>query len=398
VTLIELMVTVAVASVVVSAAIAVFVGMSQQLRRSERRVEATNSAILASSIVQVDLSSTGFRFPNAAFALRHINNVAAGTTLSGPVPVTTTSGCGGPTSGLVVGTDVLQLATGFEAIGPGRIRAVSGSPDFDIVLDTLGEPFESGEFAGPGVNSIVLLSGANQRACLGRVISLNPTLPSMVVRLINRDLNDAAAGGYHPSCPSPGGLEGTRVYRLQRFVRYMVCGPVGRGPEERSLFRQESGRDGVFLAPQAVQGGVEDLQVSVGFSDPTGVIAATGSAASCTGAGVSRVCFCDDATTPSCTLPAGQLEPILGSAARPIDTVNDPALSVMVARARSVRLLITGISARQATQGAEVGQLSADFRRPAAFDHAGMPMTARDGFWRSQQTSFAYFHNFGISP
>jgi prepilin-type N-terminal cleavage/methylation domain-containing protein len=398
VTLIELMVTVAIASVIVSAAVAVFISMSRQLRRSERRLEASNAALLASTIIQGDLTNTGYRFPNPAFAVRHYNNVDGTTSLSGPTPVTITGGCGSPTVGLVEGTDVLQVAQGFEFIGPGRARSVTGGPDFEVVLDTLGEPFESTEFGGAGVGSIMLMSGANQRGCMARVTALNASIPSMTVRLVNRDLTDAPAGGYHPSCPSPGGLEGTRVYRLQRFVRYMVCGPIGRGPEERSLFRQESTRLGVFQAPQVVQGGVEDLQVSVGYSDPNNVIGPTGSGASCTGAGIARVCFCDDLPTgATCSIPAAHLEPTLGSATRAYDTVLDPALGVMVSRARGVRLIVTGISTRRAGEGDVLGE-AAELRRPASMDHAAETLANRDGFWRSQQFSFMYFHNFGVAP
>lgn len=400
-TLIELMVTAVVASVVVSAAVAVLVSMSQQTRASERRLEAVNSAMLATAIIQSDLTNAGYRFPSAAFGMRHYNNVDAATVLSGPAPISTGGNCSGPGIGLVPGTDVVEVAQGFEVVGPGRAEGLilGAWPEFEIALNTLGLPFETAEFGGAGVGSIVLLAGPDQRACYGRVLQMDSTRPSIRIELIDRNLARVTNPVAFPAtCPIPGGMGGTRVYRLQRFVRYMVCGPVGQ-PNLFALYRQESDRNGNFGVPAIIQEGVEDLQVSVGYSDPNSLISATGSGASCVGTGGSRICYCDDVVgAKSCTIPPTDQEPALGTSLT-IDTVSDPALGVMVSRARGGRIIVTGIGQRPAhDMSTGTATMSDELRRPAALDHPAMPVASKDGFLRTQQLSAFYLHNFEVMP
>ncbi|MEW6432631.1 MAG: hypothetical protein AB1730_14100 [Myxococcota bacterium] len=402
-TLIELLVTVAVASLVVSAAVAVLVAMSRQMRASERRLEATNAAMLATAIIQADLTNAGYRFPVPAFALRHYNNVDATTSLSGPAPITVGGNCAGGTVGLVPGTDVLEVIHGFELVGPGRAEGLINSnppAEYEIALGTLGLPFETAEFLSGAVGSIVALSGPDQRACVGRVLAADGLRPSITIELVDRNLQRITDPNAYPVvCPIPGGTGGTRVYRLQRRVRFMVCGRIGADPNEYALYRQESDLRGDFGAPQVVQEGVEDLQVSLGYSDPNSLISATGSGASCTGTGGARICYCDDAVGPSsCTMPPDQLEPDLGTT-RTIDTVSDPAIAVWTSRVRGARVVVTGIGQR-AAHDLSTGRstMSDDLRRPAAFDHAEMPVASKDGYLRSQQFSAFYVHNFEVVP
>ena len=167
-TLIELMVAAAMASIAIAAALAVFISIGERQRRSERVFEAQSAAVLSASVLEFAISGAGYRFPSAAFAVRTIDNVTSSTALASNGPnITTTGNCGG--AGLIEGTDVVELSSGFPFIGPGKVTSalVTGT-SATFTLGGLTEPFNSAEVVGgtaaPGVGTILLFQTTAGRA------------------------------------------------------------------------------------------------------------------------------------------------------------------------------------------------------------------------------------------
>lgn len=390
-TLLELLVSSAMASVIVAAAVSVFVTLAAQQRTAERLVEAQSSTFVAVAAMQMDVGNAGYRLPLPAFAVRHLE-VDSATSLPsvGSTTITPSGNCGTLAGGLVEGTDVLELAEGYALMGPGRAEAaaVTGGASVSFTLGGIGEPFShteaTGGAAAPAVNSILVFANATGASCLVRVATLDtPGLTSGTGTLVDRDYQALSSSAFYPGCPAAG----MQVYRLGARYRYMVCKPTATAaPREYTLYRQVAGLTGFWQAPDRLQEGVEDLQVSLAYANLDGGIEAAGTASTCvTGPSGTSFCYCDDKVSGACTLGTSDVEPGLTA-------ITGTSLVSLV---RGIRIQLTGMGQRTAVAPGATNEV---YRRPDSFDHAGMVASAADNYSRVQQQFSFVFHNLQVVP
>lgn len=399
-TLVELLITGAISSLIVTAAVSVFIATTTKQRHSELVIEATNAAALGSSVMEFELSSVGYRWPSAAYGFRHVNNVTSSVSLSsvGSTLISTTGNCDGTGVGLVPGSDVVEVAQGYEFMSPGKVLSITngvGTTTPTVVLSS-SLPFTSLETTGSGVGSVLLFVGENGASCVGRVETISgvstdggadaPT--TMQMRLLDRTYANAANAAYAPNCPSTGGTTPMRVFRLGSRTRFMVCGSTGAGasPNASGLYRQSAGINGKWTAPVRVQDGIEDLQVAPRYLNTGGVMAATGTGTNCItlGTASSSLCTCNDSTPATCKLPAGQEEPTLAA----VNTNRTLTMS-MIALVRGASIELSAVSNRPRGR-------TPDSLRAASFDHT--VSTTPDDFDRRRQRFGVTFDNLGLIP
>lgn len=383
-TLIELMVTVAIFSILMLAALSIFVAMSETQRLNERVGEASANRLLALSAIQLDLQNAGYRVPVPAFALRIFNNVDATLSLpSNGANLTTAAGCG--PGGVIAGTDILEVAEGPDNIAPGRIEtvvpdAVSPRVTLNGLNPMLPSPTDQATTAahtpgpvlvfarGPAVPPVVGDEGA---FCMGRIT--DPPGATVTVRMMDLDGNDAPPG-YYANCPVPG----MRTYRILNKTRYMVCGTAAMAPNERALYQQRW-RNGVWEAPRELQTAVENLQAAGRYLNLSTLVMNPAATPSCIGGGARALCYCNDGTG-ACAVASPP-------AAGPVVPLTPAALI------RGARVQITATGDRVALSNTN----TQSFRRPASFDLPA-PGGAGDNFVRFVDTITFSGSNFLVVP
>jgi type II secretory pathway pseudopilin PulG len=362
-TLIEMMIVVALTSIIMMAAVATFSLMLNQRRRAERILEVTNAITIATSRLQFDLANAGFRFPAGAFAVRIINNVDTSTALKSNIgDITTTQNCGASTFGLVPGTDVIEISIGDDA-------ATSVPTSFPTSTgNTFSFFVSSWNLLPPAIGQVVLVTNAAGDACIGEVT--NVSSGTVTAQYLTPDMTATASTGTYPNCP---GLM-MNAYRLGHRVRYMVCHDPANPTWPPGLYVQRAGNNGKFDGmPELVQDGIEDFQIAPWYLNVGSAL--SGAGCSTTG-GVSH-CVCNDAAGAcSGTDPHGVM---VGDDSRVIDRNS---------YRQWVRGLRVGITARglRATD-----PTSTQYVRPALFDHA--VATTGDGFSRLSESRFVSFVN-----
>lgn len=369
VTLIELMVSIAVASVVILAAAQAVIVVTQAKRTNQRRLEVAEQANTALALIGFDAQNAGFRFASPVFSVRVLNDVQGNEAEF--APVTATANCGEPGWGLSKGTDTVEFRYGLEDLVPS-----AGSPTTcvggvcDVVLGGGSGVLNPFRFVSPaeGANALVLLAGTDA-ACLGRVSSAVSS-PGIEVHMVGLDLT-ATDETHYPGC-----ADGTfTVMRAARRVRYMICEPPTGALQERpGLFRQEAIDDGDFGTPELVQEGVEDLQIALHYDNADGALAGPG----CVGTS----CICNRLANdcPDLDLDTDTVDASTGATAQ----------QRMPFRLRGLDVGVTAVSMRTQAPGVDTGALGG-FTRPALFDHpAG---TAESGNLRHSRESTASLIN-----
>ncbi|MDP1917039.1 MAG: prepilin-type N-terminal cleavage/methylation domain-containing protein [Myxococcales bacterium] len=355
VTLIELMVSVAIISVILTAVTSVVVSISRQRRETSNLVDVRTNGRLALSMMQFDAANAGFRFGAPPFAVRVLQNVTGGEVeLTGAAP------CGGQAGWTVMPeTDVIEFREGLaNSLAPGRVPTgltgcASGlCSSMSINFGAYPNPFE---LPGDGLNRVVFFSNATA-SCAGKLAGALMAGPN--VQLLRQDLRTNAPAGTYVTGTGPGAcpVGDMAVTALGRATRYLVCQPPANSPLLRpGLFRQVF--DGT-MTPVAggyvqVQEAVEDLQVVTILDNRNGDVSGTG----CTGTGLTRTCACD-LTAANCTNynPDATATGILNSAG----TI--PQRTAFSQRA--YRVAVTTISPR--ARGFSDQQTLV---RPALFDH-----------------------------
>ncbi|MEW5737579.1 MAG: type II secretion system protein [Myxococcota bacterium] len=366
-TLIEMMIVVALTSIIMMAAVATFSLMLNQRRRAERILEVNNAITIATSRLQFDLANAGFRFPAAAFAVRIINNVDTSTALKSSVgDITTTQNCGATSFGLVPGTDVIEISIGDELATsvPTSFPTTSGN--------TFGFYVSSWNLIPPAIDQVVMVTNPAGDACIGRVT--NFAGGTVTADYLSPDFAgvDPSPSTTYPNCP--GVL--MNAYRLGRRVRYMVCQDPANANRSPGLYVQNAGPDGRFTGmPELAQDGVEDFQLAPRLLNVGSTISGTG----CTTIGGTSYCVCDDTTGP-CSGVDGN-----GNAADSESTVINAG-----SHEQWVRGLRFGITARGLRP---TDPTSKAYRRPALFDHPAATAAEGDGFSRLTETRFVTFDN-----
>lgn len=352
VTLIELMVSVAIISVILTAVTSVVVSISRQRRETSNMVDVRTNGRLALSMMQFDAANAGFRFGAPPFAVRVLQNV------TGAEPeLASANNCGGQPGWTVLpGTDVIEFRDGLvSTLAPGKVptgwagcaSGVCGA--MNINFQAYPNPFE---FVGDGNNRVVFFSNATA-SCAGRL--LGPLMSAPNVQLLRQDLRTNAPGGTYVSagtgaCP----VGDMAVTALGQATRYLVCQPPVNSPLLRpGLFRQTFDGTMAQSAYVQVQEAVEDLQVVTILDNRSGDVSGTG----CTGSGLTRTCACG-LTAGNCTgyVPDPTASGVLNSAGAVAERT---AFSQ-----RAYRVAVTTISPRARGYADQMTLV-----RPALFDH-----------------------------
>jgi Tfp pilus assembly protein PilW len=369
--LIELMMTLAIASVLVTTATALVTTLSQVKRDSEHVLEVRGNAGSALNLIQFDALNAGYRFASAPFAVRVIPSVSGAE--AELAPITAVANCGTDVSwGIMPGSDVLDINQGFDAAEPADILAgTCGGGTCSNVQLSVTRPLGVDPVAG----EVVLMSNG-VAACMGRVTVSSP--PTYSLQLLTQSFTDAN-GATYPDCLSTlASTDRWKFMKLGRRVRYYVCAPPAAQPNARpALYRRVSNSSGVWSATQEiVQEGVEDLQVAWQVADPTTALGG----GTCSGGGVSRICECNGfGGACGAFVPAPTIGGTLTS--NPLGPVSDR----MAYSIRGLSLGITAINTRIRVQRGS-GALET-FTRPPLFDHPCDPacVAARSGDIRSTQ-------------
>ena len=388
VTLIEIMMVVAMGSIIITTADAVVAAAMRLKQNGERNLEVQLGSSIAAIAIQADLMNAGYRFASAAYAVRRFNNIDTTIALSGtPGPVTANGNCGPPNGQLVPGTDVIEMAEGAQdtalassTAGDGVLTVSSNGAQYDIALVT-GAPFNPNETnLASRLGQILLFVDGTALSCMGRVTASN-TGTTATIEMLDRDFNvnpshqaDYIGGN---ACPRVG----MSVYRLGQRVRYMVCvvpgPPPPATPNQPGLYRQVAGGDGVFGQPQLLQEGIEDLQIAMRQWNPAGPGQHSGPG--CVAAPNNQgYCYCNEAPANAC------------DQADPTTFINAASFPTKM---RGARVMVTSISRRKAH-----AEPLPDDLRPPAFDRPGATGPP-DGFARAQQTFSIGFNNITmVSP
>lgn len=354
VTLIELMVSVAIMSVILTAVTSVVVSISKQRRESSAQVDVRTNGRIALSMIKFDGTNAGFRFGTAPFAVRVLQNV------TGAEPeLADTIGCGGTVGAgwtVLPGTDVIEFREGLDGLSVGKVpvgvTGCSGSCSINVNGGAYSNPFAN---SSDGMNSVLFFSNG-VTGCAGRLTS---TIAGGAITMLRQDLRtNAIAANYATSgagaCPA-GDMS---VTALGRATRYMICQPPAGNPTLRpGLFRQVF--DGTMTAVAGqftrIQDGVEDMQVATIINNNGAGV----SGLTCSGTGVTATCTCGLLNAGDC---GGFVYDPTASGSMLNGAGTLPQRAPFLARAYRVALTTISLRAR-----GEADQLA--LLRPASFDH-----------------------------
>lgn len=368
VTLIELLISVAILSIVLTAVTSVVVAVSRQRREATSSVEVRSNGRVALSLIAFDAANAGFRFGAAPFAVRVLQNVT-----SAHPELADTVNCGGRAGWEVMpGSDVIEFREGLDGVAVGKVpQGVCGPPPMLSCFNGGGvpNPFPS---QLDGLDNVVFFSSA-VTACAGR---LTTSVGGANFTLLDQSLRANAAPTAYPvtgagQCPAPD----MTVTALRQVTRYIVCRPPAFDPNTRpALFRQRWGPTfplaGSQLEFTSVQESVEDLQVAtmLSLASTPGMV----SGPTCSGTGLQATCWCGLAggDCPQYVFDATAAGTLDGS------SMLAPRRSAFLARA--YRVAITTISPRARGFGDQEV-----FIRPAVYDHAAGALDQYSGNQRT---------------
>lgn len=364
--MLELVVTVALASIIFSAATSVVVGILQNRRLNLSRLEVKTSSSVAVSLLEFDGANAGYRFASPAFSVRVLQNVTG--TEAELSPATATANCGGQNNwGIMPGTDVVEFRSSTETLDGGAVPFVpgvatsvtcTGAGMCDVTLGngTYSNPFSS-SIAGDGANEVMLFADETN-ACAAIVSSDGVSRARLRAQLVKQDLQTTADSTVYPNCPR----RGMTVMRLGWRRRYMVCAPpVSESVERPALYRQtiDASNNSVF---ERVQDGIEDLQVAVRIDNRDALVSGGG----CVGAGPGAYCWCHE----SASACSGYTSDATASGA--LDSRGASPAQKTAYLLRGIKIGVTAISFRAAYD-----RLNATEVRPALYDHpAGTALSA----------------------
>ncbi|MDX2013607.1 MAG: prepilin-type N-terminal cleavage/methylation domain-containing protein [Myxococcaceae bacterium] len=356
-TLIELLVSLAVLSIILAAVMSVVVTITRQRRESSNQVDTRVNGRIALSLMAFDAANAGYRFGTPPLAVRVLQNVTGtepelADATAAPAPWT--GGCGGLAGWTPVpGTDVIEFRQG--AAGPLPGRAVNNGSAFTGAAN----PFTTAG-ATASANVIVLMSNG-VTGCAGRLQAGG--INSGAVTLLKADLRTNAAPSNYPTA-GPGLCPAAQmaVTALGQATRYLVCRPPAIGPPNLrpALFRQRYDGTMAMTAFDRVQDGIEDLQVASVLANQVNGATMVGGP-TCVGTGAAARCTCGLTVGGDC---AGyDPDPTSGGGALNGASAAAAERSAMLLRA--VRVAVTTISPRPRGFGSEFAGIA----RPASFNH-----------------------------
>lgn len=273
-TLLEMMITVAISSIMVAAAVTVGTSMVALMKGDSRKAAAEGQLALALSLIDRSLSNTGMGFSNPRFSFRVYDNVAAGSIPN--LDSTTTSpvvaSVGAATAGIIADTDVIEVSmsdSGLRRSGTVDNFSVCAASTCTIKLQT-ADPFLNAELGmsmavGDGMFILVQddLNPDNQW-CLGRVLTVsNSSSPTVTFTHLKADMYSGATNGASDGCNLDTN-KNPSVYVVERRLRFMVYQKAGGN--DFGLYMATALPNGTFpdptLTPPATMAlGVENMQV-----------------------------------------------------------------------------------------------------------------------------------------
>ena len=291
-TLVELLVTMAVASLVLMSVVASGVTMMQYTQGQGRRTRAETVLALALSQIERRTTNAGVGYANSRFAVRIHNNVTGTVPNYGPNGTTPVVARGDANPGIVEDTDILELsmaASGVRRMGTVVKEAVGN----DVIIGT-ADPFLDSEIAlGSPKGQLMMFSDPEfpEDSCQATLQSatFGPEGLTLTVNFVDDDLGGGgwacAVGSGRPNegapCPCRPGMD---VYALEQRLRIVVYQQANGQDMGLYLQDQDPANPGAFLGtftPLAV--GVENMQVAPtvgarvdGSSLPVGGCTATG--------------------------------------------------------------------------------------------------------------------------
>ncbi len=295
-TLIELLMTLAISSVVILAATLAATSMFTMSQGSAR--QSTAEAQLALSLATLDrtLASTGAGYSNARFAFRVRNNVGTGAMAGDGSGVVVVDPASSAAAGIIKGTDVIEVAWGDTTMRrPGSVT--NGTLNSAAtVLDLLNaDPLADTEWADATtiVSPFIVISRDlnPEQSCLAKITGVASTSPRKLnITMLNDDFTTTPAA----VCSITANNNDVSVYKLVTRRRIFVYQRAGRA--DLGLYVQTADpATGVYGGNiDALALGVDNLQVApmVGAKfDNTAQAAGTCSAV------VGTPCLCGDRPT-----------------------------------------------------------------------------------------------------
>jgi hypothetical protein len=272
-TLIELMITLAISSVVVMAAMAVATSMMSMFQGTARKAQAEGQLALGLAIFDRYLANTGMGFSNPRFSFRVYNNVGTASIPnydgSTTTPVVTFGAAG---AGILSGTDVIEVAMADQGLRrpgalaqPLKAAACTNTTGTCSVQLATADPFLNAELGGAASNALILMEdemNPNSSWCLGRVQSVtNSVTPTVTFIPLNYNLQHGVASTEGCTVGLP---VNATVYVVERRLRFMVYQQAGG--TDLGLYVAFGSANGYFPDPSGqpptlMASGVENLQV-----------------------------------------------------------------------------------------------------------------------------------------
>lgn len=256
--LLEMMIVVAIASVLLLATAVMVAQMSQQKANAQRRLGRVAQSFSVMAIMEREWLNAGYHFPAARFAFRTFNNVAVGQQYGGiPVGAPCAGGC------IVPGTDVVELVEGSDRPFGRIVNASPGGGDggtgVTVFLQQPGGPVDFGDTN----EYLFLFASENGNSCIGRGTLMAGSVTDFEVTMLDRDLVAVAPDYYSTgspppydfTCPASGMAMTTAVVRRRFMVLEDLNGTIG-------LYEQTDAALGGDAGMEVIALGVDNLQVT----------------------------------------------------------------------------------------------------------------------------------------
>lgn len=258
-TLVEVLVVLAIASILMLATVAIISVMTKQKADASRRLARVTQSYLAMTLLERQVLNAGYHFPSARFGVRFHNNVDAGTFGGIAVgPPCDEPGC------IVEGTDVLETLEGTTNPMGLVVNAIPDAGGYTVFLQPPGGPVDPGD-TSEHVFVFVAENGASCAAKGNLRILADGGSGSpweINVTMLDRDFADqdntyystSASAPYDFQCPAPGMAMSAGSVRRRYFVLATDAG-AGLYSQEQPLLGTADGGASLLAL------GIDNLQV-----------------------------------------------------------------------------------------------------------------------------------------
>jgi type II secretory pathway pseudopilin PulG len=296
-TLVELLVSTAIAAIFIAGAAAVFAEITRQNTQADRQAAQESDGAMALMLVQRELLNAGYHFPSATYAVRIVNAVDATTLLADDASGTAHKiSSGTADDGVIQETDVIEYLTGpvEPTYDAGLLRILGAANNASQMGNTAtftaqstGAPFMINESAA---DPVIVLAVGQGGACLGKTSgpggSGGDGNLAFKMDLLEPDLTAVVT---NPVCPTVSAGSVT-LYPFGSRTRFLVERDAAGVP---GLYVQRNtDGEGTMSASELLVPGIEDMQI---------LPIVRNDAANSLGCGAGQLCWCNAGTDPSCS-------------------------------------------------------------------------------------------------